>query len=56
MPKKIATENVNAKLGIVMRSGKALLGKTTLNIRIGSNIEGHKEGTCKDGYCLEQLS
>ena len=27
MPKKIATENINAKLGIVMRSGKALLGK-----------------------------
>eukprot|EP00826_Nyctotherus_ovalis_P034264 TRINITY_DN282_c0_g1_i1.p2 TRINITY_DN282_c0_g1~~TRINITY_DN282_c0_g1_i1.p2 ORF type:complete len:107 (+),score=24.32 TRINITY_DN282_c0_g1_i1:108-428(+) len=28
MPKKIATENINAKLGIVMRSGKALLGLT----------------------------
>lgn len=26
MPKKIATENINAKLGIVMKSGKALLG------------------------------
>ncbi len=28
MPKKIATENINSKLGIVMKSGKALLGKT----------------------------
>jgi ribosomal protein L30E len=27
MPKKIATENINAKLGIVMKSGKAQLGK-----------------------------
>ena len=27
MPKKIATENINAKLGIVMKSGKALLGR-----------------------------
>ena len=26
MPKKIATENINSKLGIVMKSGKALLG------------------------------
>ncbi len=31
MPKKIATENINSKLGIVMKSGKALLGKEELD-------------------------
>ena len=56
MPKKIATENVNAKLGIVMRSGKALLGNDNNKIRPGTNLEGHKKRIGEDGDRIKQLS
>ena len=56
MPKKIATENINAKLGIVMRSGKALLGIFFIDLRANSDTESNKERTSKNGYSVNQLS
>ena len=57
MPKKIATENINAKLGIVMKSGKALLGNSSRFIcRSLANAQGPAQRQRQDGDCFQQLS
>lgn len=42
MPKKITSENINNKLSLVMKSGKATLGTI---IRLQANAQGNQERT-----------